>query len=198
MNTIDHKYYHDTFWPMSKWEKHPEYQHEFLKTVMGISEAHKFISILIAKSAGTSIRRGVFEKNIKDYIICPDLPKPIYEWDDYFKFTIMRDPWERFVSCYTYFSETNADKRIPEGTSFKDFCLKYAWDDNGDPINCHWLPQYFYIRDDSGRWWVDFIARLDNIEEGFKVICDEIGISYDIPHLNKSKHDNYKRYYADR
>lgn len=55
-----------------------------------------------------------------------------------------------------------------------------------------------WILDDNGNIMVDFIGRVENIEEDLKKCFDIIGIKTNkIPHINKTKHNNYRQYYNE-
>ena len=74
---------------------------------MTICHKRKLIFIHIPKNAGTSIIKAmcprpereevVFDKTIEEY-------KEYYGeyWDEYKKFTVIRDPIDRFISAYKY------------------------------------------------------------------------------------------------
>lgn len=204
-----------TKWPPSKWDEHPDWQMEFVRASALISEERKFIFIHIGKTAGQSMVRGVFLKYIKDAVNSPYLDYPISSnvWDDYFKFTFVRNPWDRMVSCYhlpvdisgrystgDQPSGHNLPKRLtPQAMSFEDFISKGAWDENGDPYNRHWLncSKFIHNFDES---WVDFVGKFETLEDDWKYIRKTIGIDYDLPHMNKrrgSKKD-YRSYYNDK
>jgi len=45
---------------------------------------------------------------------------------------------------------------------------------------------------------VDCILRLENIQEDFTIIQNQVNCFEPLIHLNKSEHDNYKKYYSNK
>jgi len=110
-----------------------------------------------------------------------------------FKFTFVRNPWARLVSAYHYGALTNARsfdqfvKNINEYVNIKK-TLKTV-----HVLNC-----LDWISDDKGNVLVDFIGKIENLQEDFNVVCDKIGIpQQQLPHKNKSNHKHYTEYYDD-
>lgn len=69
---------------------------------MPISDEKQLIFIHIPKNAGTSIEKNLHMRATGHkpwFIYKQDFPK---EWETYKKFAIVRDPIDRFISCYDY------------------------------------------------------------------------------------------------
>ena len=104
-------------------------------------------------------------------------------WDEYFKFAFVRNPWDLLVSWYNY------DKRGYR--KFKKYILNKAW----------YEPKHLFkgcfdrISDNNGNIIVDFVGRFENIREDFQYVCKQIGIEADLPHKNKGKRGDYRKYY---
>ncbi len=49
--------------------------------------------------------------------------------------------------------------------------------------------------DESGNLLVDFVGKFENLDQDFQSICQKVGISASLPHINKSKRTNYQDYY---
>ena len=118
------------------------------------------------------------------------------EYDDYFKFTIVRNPWDRLLSFYynklhdqdlykTKFSSFSGC------TSFEDFI--YALESrNLKRCNGHFKLQTEMFPQDK----IDFIGKFENFATDFNIICGELGIPrQELPHRNKSNHKYYTKYY---
>ena len=168
-----------------------------------ISHDHRFIFVHIQKTAGKSILKALglplgadhrfAEKQRKDY--GEDL------WDSYFKFAIVRNPWDRLVSAYHY--RVTGGSRSPDDLaraklyprSFRRFCM------NLDhfvrlPNEHMFRPQYEWISDSAGKDLTDFVGHFETLNEDFLVIRRQIGLEgAELPHINKSNHRPFWRYY---
>ncbi|ATC93400.1 sulfotransferase family protein [Pseudoalteromonas tunicata] len=105
-----------------------------------------------------------------------------------FKFTIVRNPWDRLVSEYLYKGHT---------FSFKDFLFKFypkIGDDDFKGFNGiyrHVMPQSTFILDLEGNLLVDFIGKFENINHDFAEITRIItGSPLQLPHKNKTQKTN--------
>ncbi len=49
--------------------------------------------------------------------------------------------------------------------------------------------------DENGKLLVDFVGKFENLDEDFRSICQKVGISARLPHINKSKRTDYRDYY---
>tara|TARA_B110000285_G_scaffold187639_1_gene213502 strand:+ start:54 stop:683 length:630 start_codon:yes stop_codon:yes gene_type:complete len=110
------------------------------------------------------------------------------DWDEYFKFGFVRNPWDRELSNYFY----NSGKlKPPEDISFKEW-LNINLRKDG-LIDTHNIPQCDYLTD------VDYIARFENYAEEVKYLFNRIGVplSQKIFHYNKTEHKPYWEYYDD-
>jgi len=199
---------------------------------MLISHKHKFITIDIPKTGTRSLRETLLPLNIIDVCGLANFESEFYQhdfatrakkqfaknnwnWNDYFKFTIVRNPWVRYFSFFKYFksygekylrqdesinwgkSEINQGKLCAElfenkddQTVLKNIILK---NDSQDSYYC----------DESGKIIVDHIAEFENLQNEFIFLCNQVGIN--APHLkhgNKSSnplniHDIYNQQLID-
>ncbi len=171
---------------------------------MLISHKHKFIFLHPNKCAGTSIGRSLIPhlgpediilgyteqgekysvglrktKLIWKHCEADRVKELVFHWDYYFKFTIVRNPWARVVSSYHWRKKKHY---INENKSFNEFVRNSI---NTIP-HCHEFTN-----------GVDFVGKVENIEEDFKKICEKIGIEVKLKHENKTKHKSYWRYYDE-
>ena len=172
-----------------------------------ISHKHEFIFIHIPKCGGTSFeiefncwsankyRRRYFHVGAnKQHQTIQQILEYYPDCNHYYKFSFVRNPWSRFLSEYYYMI---AESLLPPNFSFKDFCLhedaivEYGWD-------YHDKSQHEFIFDSNGNSLVDFIGKLENLQEDFNIVCDKIGIPRkQLPHENKTNHKHYTEYYDD-
>lgn len=90
-----------------------------------ISSKHKIVFVHIPKCAGTTIIKSFqkqWDSDIDDHQTMDELSLYLNENEDYFKFVVIRNPWERIASLYSYF-EIQKSKRV-----FKDLKDKYQTD----------------------------------------------------------------------
>jgi len=115
-----------------------------------------------------------------------------------FKFCFVRNPFDRSVSLFHYMKNAG---RIHQNLSFKSFAhILYdkafpsvgLYNRNG-LSQCN--PQIDWIKDRDRKIFVDFIGRIENINEDFKKVCTHLGFNVELPHINKTIHKPYREYY---
>lgn len=123
-----------------------------------------------------------------------------------YSFAVVRNPWDWAVSSYFYeykkidynlnLIETKphlVDKRKDKYNAklqnkkkkFLDRGFEY-WLQNG-----HITPQSHYLQN------VDYVIKLETLHNDFKHIQNLLDIQIPLPHLNKTKRDNYYKYYNE-
>ncbi len=190
---------------------------------MPICRKKNFIFFHIPRCGGTSIESffgllfepgnlyGVIKKDDRvitlQHLTPPDLKKLRLLTDDTyetsFKFTIIRDPFDRMASDYLWQKKHDRHNEFAQ-MSFDDY-LKFAEQilkDGGyfkKVFYDHFRPMVMYCLQD-GELLVDDILLLENIENELDRIRDIIG-PVDLPWINKSA-DSYQElktsYYIDK
>jgi len=116
----------------------------------------------------------------------------IYDIKNVFKFTIVRNPYGRCVSAFHALQQHSGKFA---GLDFKLF-VKTMLKNVGVKINRHFLCQYpnaFY----RGKRFVNYIARLENIDNDWRRIAEVIDCDPGLPHENRSMHRHYREHYDD-
>ncbi len=181
-----------------------------------VSTKYRFIFIHIPKTGGTSLAepsyqggKGVLSGLLgeNDYaqaghIRAVGLKQRMGEqWDNYFKFAFVRNPWDRMVSLYHYFLQdpekqaSDIGKRIAACDSFTDFCAKL----DELELDAHFDEQISYLIDFQGNMLVDYVGRYETLAQDYKGICSKLALPVmSLPHYRQSSHHHYLQYYDDQ
>jgi hypothetical protein len=122
-----------------------------------------------------------------EYVDCGHMTGEDFE--RFFTFSFVRNPWERIVSEYRY-------RNYFSHRSFRDFVLNKLPPPGFDDKYRHVMPQYDMLHDARGKLLVDFVGRFENLQEDFDTVCAKLGIGDTrLPHINASnkKSRNLKR-----
>jgi hypothetical protein len=168
---------------------------------------YKCIFVHIPKNAGLSVCYTLFgntggsHRKVKDYkeIFSPKTFKR------YFKFTFVRNPWDRLVSTYFFLKNGGltekdriwAEQNILQYTNFDDFIINWLTKENINK-SLHFQHQHVFLENNSGELEIDFIGRFENLDEDFKYVINKIGIDRSLKKTNTSKRKkSYKEYYSE-
>lgn len=140
--------------------------------------------------------------------------RDLSDFKEYWKFALVRNPWDRLVSCYTQKlvsrqeTESGKTRKFRPNLSRLGFHPDMSFDefvsvvcDTPDNIaDSHFKSQYLYIADTRKHLLVDYIGRFEKIDEEFEFIFKKLGIGsdYQLPHLLKSKRGDYREYYTPK
>lgn len=122
-------------------------------------------------------------------------------WSDYFKFAIVRNPWDRAVSIYTFTAaQFEMDRTLRghhERAALFERCSSFT--DFARLLPLFFFPdQVSFIDDGDGNLLVDFLGRFESLDSDFAAICARLKIECTLPHLNASaERDEYRRYYTE-
>ena len=121
------------------------------------------------------------------------------ELEPYFKFAFVRNPWERYVSLYTYFKRM--ERHVMHERTSKQSFTQFIDDVVNKRIlesqyNIDSRSQTDYIEPPHGMREVDFIGRIERLEEDWAWVCKHLGIEGKLPALNMDKHGPYREYYS--
>ena len=168
------------------------------------SDSHNFIYYRVPKTATRSILFYLEQKTIIDFgkSVVLDGYNVDYnnDWDNYFQFSFVRNPFDRILSCFldktkkvigTEWEMQHYSKY--KNSSFEEFVM----DLDNDSINQegHTKEQHLMINLDE----VDFIGRFENLNQDFKYVCEKLNIEIeDMPHQNRTNHSEYQNYYNDK
>lgn len=174
------------------------------------------VFVHVPKTGGTSISEWLMENapGCKSNTVKTFYSKhyPYFLFDDehkkYFSFGIVRNPWERMVSGYFYelarfkskmnMLQSNHPKVKPSKAHWKYDYVKTKKDLLEEGFDAYVQSKDFFSCDKTQKYYlegVNYVLRLENIQEDFKVIQNQVNCYKPLIHLNKTEHDNYKKYY---
>lgn len=166
-----------------------------------ICDAPKFIWFRNAKVGTRSTFTALEEANVKltaeSIFGCHYSPQ---EYRDYFKFSFVRNPWDRFVSGWinTVVRRNAFDldaKNYAHVQTFDNF-VSYCSELDLESWNSHFRHQCKLIDLNE----IDFIGRLENFDRDIKEIFDKLDIPLPkVPNKNKSRErSHYSSYYTQK
>ena len=144
-----------------------------------------------------------------------------FKAEDFFKFGIARNPFDRAVSMYHFLTrksgrvrnnllqpDTLVQNLIKKNTEnfeefiefafgsyhFSEFCMKYS----GWTLKVI-LPQTYYLYDTEDCCLVDYIGQYENLTESWKYITKKINTPVELPWKNKSQRErDWEKYYSSK
>lgn len=197
---------------------------------MPVSHVHRTIFIHIPKTAGTSVEsvlgmhgenteigiRPYFNQRVdREHLYGQDLQhmtaatlKETLQhsgiFERYFKFSIVRNPWDRLVSVLAWtdqkwakgeelpYDEFDASVRRLHGSFVTARTTGQRL-----RVGPHLWPQVHFLVDQDRKPLVDFVARYENLAADWEHIRQKIGIQDDLPLRMRSHHRPYQSYYDD-
>jgi hypothetical protein len=185
-----------------------------------ISYEQKCIFVHIPKTGGTSIEDVVWGSNREartEKQLWMGLVRPGYNkyqtgglqhllatqirtevgqsiFDDFFKFSFVRNPWDKVVSQFLYMQK-RADLRerigMEEGSSLKQYLRLIE-----KVEHVQWYEQWRFITDESGHTMVDFVGRFENFAADVQSVLRKLGIVCNqLPHEMRGVRSHYRDYY---
>lgn len=113
--------------------------------------------------------------------------------DSLFKFAFVRNPWDRLVSEYSFILARDNHPRHAEVKALPDFLAYLRYEKE----RARGRSQARMLAAPDGRPKIDFVGRFENLNADFAEACARIGIDASLPHLNKTKHRDYREFYDD-
>ena len=139
---------------------------------------------------------------------------PADVWDGYFKFALVRNPWDRMVSWFCYADAVASrpaaparrlmgalHERLGRAPSLRERFAAWLRDPGR---NAGFLAdgrmlwdQLDWISDERGACLVDFVGRYENLREDFQTLSRRFGIDAALPHVRRSERAPLRDYYDD-
>lgn len=168
---------------------------------------YKCIFVHVPKCAGISVTKSLFGNlggghlSLADYQLLFDLK----DFSTFFKFTFVRNPWDRLVSAFCFLKNGGFDKadarwaknNLSRYDDFNTFVREWV---NGENIykKNHFFPQFSFIYDPDRQTRIDYIGKVENLTQDFTYVKNKLGISAELALLNQTgrKDRDYRKYYT--
>lgn len=183
---------------------------------MPYNKLNNILFIHIPKTAGTSVIK-MFDMNDKEghvpYIKYKNINEDLFNRS--FKFAIVRNPWDKFVSCYEYAKMDKSYWHSKDGNAiygkhedydlvnkykFNDFIMYLKNNFNGKKLplkSINWSYQYIFVCDNNSKVNVDILYRYEELDFMINELNSKFKSDYKLPTLNKSKNKDFRTYYND-
>ena len=179
-----------------------------------ISHKYKCIFIHIPRTAGTSIENTIigddwWNINPQTKHIFSQTAKNLYKdyWDDYFKFSVVRNPWDRLVSMTRYSNcyKINIKNQLIDLTNYVKNFPKCEIDSR----SLSSLEDIYFTTPNSLYQNIlspdiDFVVKYDNLEDDMLKVFEQIKFSGKLQNIKcKTGNNDYKKfhyttYYTDQ
>ncbi len=190
-----------------------------------ISQKYHFLYFYIPKVASTSIKKSLahtlygrdIENRVHSYCFDEVIDITGEEYGSYFKFSFVRNPWDRVVSCYcdkilhkdfTNYKYKNGvyrkfihryGTRFRMGMSFERF-IEIICNLQDTESDRHFRSQHTYIIDSEENCLVNFIGKFENIHADLAYIRRQTGLpNTELSVANQSRRAwGYKNFYTEK
>jgi hypothetical protein len=171
---------------------------------MYVDHASRIIYFHNPKTGGISVIDALsFEQDSYyklNHLLPSEAKRCIFQgsWSEYYKFSFVRNPWDRLVSLYEYhrsvryaiFEKMNNSHVIARSYSFED------WLD----VNLSGLRRSNHFGVPQSKWHdgVDEVFKFEDFEQSISKIASKMGKTPKSSHMNSSARLPYREYYTRR
>ncbi|MFC6486818.1 sulfotransferase family 2 domain-containing protein [Nitratireductor sp. GCM10026969] len=159
------------------------------------------LSIFAAMGIGSEWPRRVLGLQAKSYASSfgPIVDHPHAEqvqafdrkaWERHFKFTFVRNSYERMVSSYLFLTRASAETRDP----FPTFVAKLI--EGASPLRWRHFADSWPVYAIGDHIAVDFVGRYEALGADFKALCDRLDLPYRaLSHINVAPRYDFREFY---
>lgn len=120
------------------------------------------------------------------------------EFEDYYSFSFVRNPWDRFVSAYHYVCQRRSHIRcVTSHQSFSKFAMDFAANPEKYETIRYFRPQLPYLLDPEHSHSIDFVGRFENFENDLHWVLGKLGIRRRlVRHRKRTARADYRQYFG--
>ncbi len=169
-----------------------------------VLDQEKVIYVNVPKAASSSINQALQQQYAGYDLVDPYRPVPDRirreidlrdpAFDSYFKFSVVRHPWERLFSGFkSKFVRHDEYFQAPYGQELGVTAFSLPWfldlvlHTHDLVTDLHWRPQWRLLCDDDGGLLVDKVIRMEEMGYELPDLLRAYGIMLNIPHLNSTE-----------
>jgi hypothetical protein len=164
----------------------------------------KCIFIHIPKAAGTSVALTLFGQGSRHVPWFEFQKANPWKYKRYFKFTFVRNPWDRLVSSYFFLRKGGmdpqdaawAEQNLRQFEDFGSFVRGWVNEENIQTW-VHFLPQHYFICNQDGKVMVDFVGRMETMEKDFSYVAGRLGCDKKLAKVNAGNNRHYSDHYDE-
>lgn len=191
----------------------PVYRFQQIKRRASLFEEAGIVFVHVPKNAGTSISAAIYGRFV-GHVWASDLDR----WGGprlraLPRFSVVRNPWDRCLSAY-FFATTDRSSekgrrlqkisrperfRSPEFSSFDSFVTNWLAHQDLNRVDQVFRPQVQFLKNLEGKVEMDFIGRVEQLNEVADRLSGLLCRPVQIGHKNKTAKSsrNYRDYYSD-
>jgi chondroitin 4-sulfotransferase 11 len=173
-----------------------------------LEDNQPFVFIHIPKCAGSSVKSWYKEVFNNKVLILNHAPVKNFAINDFFKWTIVRNPFDRFISFYTFRGQILKKRQKTSETYYNELLdwekgIEYwtdKWfdifwfDDRNNNYMLGPIDNTFKLSTPQVEWltykdqlYINHIIKLENLEHDFKPIKEMVNTNIDLETKNRSK-----------
>ena len=181
---------------------------------MPVCRDKKIIFIHIPKNAGESIEKtlniyngtktenifGIDNSKVLQHLTANQLKKSYFdnsEWNKYFKFAVIRNPWSKAVSEYNWYLRYGPKIQFYEWVNTLKTRININNAININEVG-HNIEQYKFIYDENNQLLIDKIIYFENLDNDFNELCLSKKWSFKLAKTSDTKsffNINFQKYY---
>lgn len=171
---------------------------------------NRCIYVHITKTAGTSVNAGLFGTRTGSHRKLAHYRAifGVHDYDTYFKFAFVRNPWDRLVSAYLYLKQGGAHagdrnwalQHLASYPTFDDFVKGWIKPRNIRRKN-HFVPQVNFIcLPGQHKIELDFTGSYENLQVDYDKVRTILGRGNPLPlrNVTPGKNEDFRSYYTSQ